>query len=171
VAPHDHKDADTAPDLPAGKISPTPAVQIGGRAGRSERSRKVASRIRFEPARDGARWRVEHEGGDVEGHRRYVRFVVEDEDAEGHRYRGYFSLEPDGEDEGGEPLYRISGEGDVEGHAGRFKFFSQDDPDAEGHARIRFSLEPTGEEEGGDPVYRMQVEGDDAEGHRRRFHS
>jgi hypothetical protein len=130
----------------------------------------MGTRIRFEPVGDGARWRVEHEGGDVEGHMPWAkRFAVEDEDAEGHRYRGYFSLEPAGEDEGGERLYRIEGEGDVEGHGSRVRFFSPDEPDTEGHARIRFSLEPTGEEEGGEPVYRMQTEGDDVEGHVGRW--
>jgi hypothetical protein len=55
----------------------------------------------------------------------------------------YFSLDPDGEDEGGAPLYRLDGEGDVEGHAARFKGFSQDEHDAEGHAVRwgRFSVE------------------------------
>jgi hypothetical protein len=111
-----------------------------------------ADRIELEPVGDGERWRVRREGDDVEGHMPFrYKLAVEDEDAEGHAYRRGFSLEPDGEDEGGEPLYRIEG-------------------DVEGHARIRFSLEPTGEEEGGDPVYRMKDEGDDAEGHRRRFH-
>jgi hypothetical protein len=129
----------------------------------------MADRIELERAGDGERWRVRHMGGDVEGHRRYARFAVEDEDAEGHRYRGYLSLEPDGEDEGGEPLFRIAGEGDVEGHGTRIRFFSAEERDAEGHARMRLSLEPTGEEEGGDPVYRMQVEGEDAEGHAKRF--
>ena len=101
------------------------------------------------------------------------RFAVEDEAAEGHmpRMRSGFSLEPDGEDESGEPLYRIEGEDDAEGHAARFKYFSQEEQDTEGHGlRVKFfSLEPTGEEEGGDPVYRIKAEGDDAEGHRRRF--
>ena len=114
----------------------------------------MGSRVKFEPASHGARWRVRHEEGDVEGHMPFrTRFVVEDEDAEGHmpRIRSWFSLEPDGEDENGEQLYRIEGD------------------DAEGHMpRIRgggFSLEPTGKEEGGDPVYRIVAEDDDAEGH------
>ena len=133
-----------------------------------------AGRIEFERAGDGERWRVRHAGGDVEGHMPYrYKFAVEDEDAEGHmpRMRIGFSLEPDGEDENGEPLYRIEGEDDLEGHAIRNGRFSEEEQDAEGHAgRIRlFSLEPTGEEEGGDPVYRVKAEGDDAEGHRRKF--
>jgi hypothetical protein len=113
-------------------------------------------RIELEPAGDGTRWRVRHAGADVQGHAmRSGTFVVEGEegeDAEGHmpRVRNGFSLEPDGEDENGEPLYRIDSEGDTEGHAFRGR---------------GFSLEPTGEEEGGDPVYRMLVEGDDAQGH------
>jgi hypothetical protein len=134
----------------------------------NERSARMADadRIELEPAGDGTRWRVRHAGGDVEGHvLRAGKFTVEGDDAEGHAMRGKLSLEPDGEDEGGEPLYRITGEGDAEGHRIKFKF-SQDEPDAEGHLyKARFSLEPTGEEEGGDPVYRILAEGDDAEGH------
>ena len=133
-----------------------------------------ADRIEFERAGDGERWRVRHAGGDVEGHMPIrSRFAVEDEDAEGHmpRLRSMFSLEPDGEDENGEPLYRIEGEDDAEGHATRGRGFSTDEQDAEGHGiKVRFlSLEPTGEEEGGDPVYRIKAEGDDAEGHRIKF--
>jgi hypothetical protein len=130
----------------------------------------MADRIELERAGDGERWRVRHMGGDVEGHRRYARFAVEDEDVEGHRRYARFSLEPDGEDEGGEPLFRIAGEGDVEGHGTRIRFFSPEEQDAEGHMPWRrVSLEPTGEEEGGDPVYRVRAEGDDAEGHAKRF--
>jgi hypothetical protein len=133
-----------------------------------------ADRIELEPVGDGERWRVRTFGKDVEGHMPWAkRFAVEDEDAEGHAFRGHFSLEPAGEDEGGEPLYRIAEEGDVEGHASRIRFFSADESDAEGHMpRIRgyFSLEPTGEEEGGEPVYRVQTEGDDVEGHGRRLY-
>ena len=134
-----------------------------------------ADRIEFERAGDGERWRVRHAGGDVEGHVfRAGKFAVEDEDAEGHMPRlrgGSFSLEPDGEDEAGEPLYRIEGEDDAEGHALMRRGFSQEEQDTEGHAgKFRFfSLEPTGEEEGGDPVYRIKAEGDDTEGHRRKF--
>jgi len=130
-----------------------------------------AGRIELERAGDGTRWRVRREGGDVEGHMPFgTRFLVEDDDTEGHmpRIRNGFSLEPDGEDENGEPLYRIEGEGDAEGHAARFKFFSADEQDVEGHMpRIGrwLSLEPTGEEEGGEAVYRVKAEGDDAEGH------
>jgi hypothetical protein len=108
-------------------------------------------RVRFEPVRDGTRWRVLHEDRDVEGHMPYRRFAVEDDDVEGHRRKFHFSLEPDGENEGGEPLFLLTGD-DAEGHVTRGR---------------GFSLEPTGEEEGGDPVYRILAEGDDVEGHRR----
>jgi hypothetical protein len=131
-----------------------------------------AGRIELESAGDGTRWRVRRAGGDVEGHMPFrYRFAVEDEGAEGHmpRIRNWFSLEPDGEDESGETLYRVEGEGDAEGHAFRIKGFSEEEQDAEGHARIRLSLEPTGEEEGGDPVFRVKADGDDAEGHAKRF--
>jgi hypothetical protein len=112
-------------------------------------------RIELERAGDGERWRVRHAGGDVEGHAfRAGKFAVEGEDAEGHAMRGKLSLEPDGEDEGGEPLFRIGAGGDLEGHLAR--------------GRGAFTLEPTGEEQGGDPVYRMLFDGDDAEGHLAR---
>jgi hypothetical protein len=114
----------------------------------------MAARVKFEPVRDGTRWRVQPEDGDVEGHMPFKnRFAVEDDDVEGHGRKFYFSLEPTGEDQGGEPLFRIEGD-DAEGHMPRL--------------RSGFSLEPTGEEEGGDPVYRILAEGDDAEGHLAR---
>jgi hypothetical protein len=116
----------------------------------------MAGRVKFEPASGGACWRVRHEGGDVEGHMPFKnRFVVEGEEAEGHmpRIRSGFSLEPDGEDDNGEQLYRIEGD-DAEAHMPRLK--------------SGFTLEPTGEEEGGDPVYRVLSDEDDAEGHLAR---
>ena len=131
----------------------------------------MADRIELEPVGDGVRWRLRHPLTDVEGHMPFrTRFAVEDEDAEGHmpRIRNWFSVEPDGEDEGGEPLYRIETEGDAEGHAVRPRGFAAEEQDTEGHMprlKTGFTLEPTGEEEGGDPVYRMLVEGDNAEGH------
>jgi hypothetical protein len=131
-------------------------------------------RIELERAEDGERWRVRTPGKDVEGHMPLMkRFAVEDEDAEGHGFRfPRFSLEPDGEDENGEPLYRIEGEGDAEGHALMRRGFSAEEQDTEGHMpRVSkyFSLEPTGEQEDGNPVYRVKAEGDDAEGHRIKF--
>jgi hypothetical protein len=60
------------------------------------------------------------EEGDVKGHGRNWGFSEEEEDTEGHGIRGFrFSVEPAGEDEQGEPLYRIAGE-DAEGHGKRF---------------------------------------------------
>src|ERR687892_2536196 len=92
-----------------------------------------SGRIELERVGDGERWRVRHAGGDVEGHMPFrTRFAVEGDDAEGHRRKFRFSLEPDGEDEGGDPLYRIEGESDAEGHAFRIKGFSPEE-DAEGH--------------------------------------
>jgi hypothetical protein len=47
----------------------------------------MGTRIRFEPVGDRARWRVEHEGGDVEGHmpfRYRYPMQTEGDDAEGH---------------------------------------------------------------------------------------
>jgi hypothetical protein len=111
----------------------------------------MGTRIRFEPVRDGTRWRVLPEDRDAEGHMPFkVRYAAEDDDVEGHGRRFYFSLEPDGEGEGGEPLFRLEGD-DAEGHMPRI--------------RTGFSLEPTDEEEDGVPVYRVEAEGDDAEGH------
>lgn len=61
-------------------------------------------RIILERVGDGERWKVRTEGGDAEGH-----------------VPQRFEVEPDGEDESGEPLFRIGGE-DAEGH----KFYGSD---------------------------------------------
>jgi len=60
-----------------------------------------AEKITLEPTEDGKRWRVKPEGGDVEG----------------HVFR-YFSIEPAGEDDKGEPLFAVKSDGgdDVTGH-------------------------------------------------------
>lgn len=76
-------------------------------------------RIILEPVGDGTRYRVQVEGGDVEGHGIRVRlgFSESEEGAEGHAFRVKgFSVEPDGSDADGEPLFRLTGE-DAEGHA------------------------------------------------------
>lgn len=121
----------------------------------------MADRIELEPVGDGERWRLRTPSKDLEGDVG-SRFVVKDEDAEGHMLRSY-SLEPAGEDQSGEQLFRLEGEGDVEGHDLRSgpEIFM----DVEGHMLRLITLEPTGEEEGGEPVFRMSAEGGDAEGH------
>ena len=58
-------------------------------------------RIILEPAGDGERYRIRTEGGDTEGHMP-------------KKYR--FEVEPDGEDDDGNPLFRLAGGDDVEGH-------------------------------------------------------
>jgi hypothetical protein len=123
----------------------------------------MADRIELEPAGDGERWRLRTPSKDLEGNIG-SRFVVKDEDAEGHVF--IFSLEPAGEDESGEQLFRVEGEGDVEGHVLRAPG-SEVARDVEGHVFSFISLEPTGEEEGGDPVFRVRSEGGDTEGHIR----
>jgi len=121
----------------------------------------MADRIELEPVGDGERWRLRTPGKDLEGDVE-SRFAVKDADAEGHIAR--FSLEPAGEDESGEQLFRLEGEGDVEGHDLR-SFSPEMVRDVEGHMLRMITLEPTGEEEGGDPVFRVRPEGGDAEGH------
>jgi hypothetical protein len=96
-----------------------------------------AGQIELERVGDGERWRVRTPGKDVEGHKRaWSRFVVEDEYAEDHMPWGRFSeeerdaerharirfsLEPTGEEEGGDPVYRVKAQReDAEGHAKRF---------------------------------------------------
>ena len=77
-------------------------------------------RIILEPVGDGTRYRVQVEDGNVEGHGFRIKLSESEEGAEGHgfKFRG-FSVEPDGTDADGEPLFRLTGE-DAEGHARRF---------------------------------------------------
>jgi hypothetical protein len=137
-------------------LDPTPSG-----SGESEDREEIpmADRIELEPAGDGELWRLRTPSKDVEG----KRLAVKDKDAEGHDLRAIFSLEPAGEDESGEQLFRMQGE-DAEGHDLR-SFGPEMIRDVEGHIVRYVSLEPTGDEEGGDPVFRMKIDGEDAEGH------
>ena len=69
-------------------------------------------------------YRIEGES-DAEGHAIRIRYFSPDEqDAEGHmpRMSRGLSLEPTGEEEGGDPVYRITADDDAEGHGTRIRF-------------------------------------------------
>jgi hypothetical protein len=84
-------------------------VQVLVRAGRRGRGRRAAL--------------PDHGEGDAEGHGIRVKwFSAEEQDVEGHmpRIGRCLSLEPTGEEEGGDPVYRVLEEGDdAEGHVAR----------------------------------------------------